>query len=313
MNAMIEEPDSANVFLNTAVTYMMKREWERSLFWARFAANVPPRKSTLINNPRDTKGMLLEVLYNCHLNLGHVDEAWAAAQKLYELAPQDEGVKRIYEHANSLREQRDVAKTVYTLSQYLQSSGEIVKIKPLLAATPAIAQNTPVLLDLYQKNNPPKYWGEDEVAIYCGPGFTQWSPKQLEKPGDSFVGGSEEAVILMTKELAKLGWKVMVYGDPGDDEGEHESVMWKSFWRFNKLDHFNTLIVWRQPRFFEQPLTFKKGYVWMHDIANPFDFTPEVVQKITKVFFLSRWHWEHDKRLVERVPESKILFTSNGI
>mgnify|MGYP001600058195 CR=1 FL=1 len=313
VNAMIESPQDPMIFVNTAITYAVRKEWERALFWVRIASSIPEANTTLVKNPRDLQGMILEVIYNCSLHLGHIDEAWAASQKMRELLPEDEQTKNIFEFITQLREQRDVTKIVVRLADYLKATGEWHKVRPLLEATPFIAEQTPFIVDLKQKNNPPKYWDKNEIAIYCGPGFTQWSPKAMENPGERFVGGSEEAVICMSRELRKLEWNVTVYGDPGPDEGDHNGTHWFPYYKFNQLDHFNVLVVWRQPGFFERDLHFKKGYVWMHDIANPFDFSEKVIKNVTKFLFLSQWHWQNDKRLTDRLPEEKVMFTSNGL
>ena len=252
---------------------------------------------------------MLEVLYGCHLNLGHIDEAWAAAQKLTELDGNNPRIKDWWQFITRLREQRDATKIIYRMADYLQATGEVHKIRPLLQSAPNITEDTPYIIDLNLKNNPPTYWGKNDIAIYCGPGFTQWSPKAMENPGERFVGGSEEAVICMSRELVKIGWKVIVYADPGADEGIHDGVTWLPYYKFNRQDRFNIIIAWRNIGFFDQQLHYKKSYVWNHDIQNPIDWVAERYNKITKAFFLSKWHRENVKDL----PEEKIMITSNGI
>lgn len=309
MNALIEDPENPAIFVNLATNYAHKREWERALFWVRIATKIPEAKTTLVKNPRNLQGQILEIIYNCCLNLGKIDEAWAAAKKIVELVPNDEQQQRVYKYATELRQQRDITKKIVELANYLKQTGEVHKIKALLASAPIIAEETPFIQDLRLKNNPPKYWAKDEVVIFCGPGFTPWSPKTLNEPGENFVGGSEEAVIKMGAELAKQGWKVTVYADPGEDEGDHEGVKYLPYWKFNRYDHFNIIIAWRQVGFFDMDLKAKKKYVWNHDIQNPLDWTDERVKRITKAMFLSEWHRSN----VEKLPEDKVFMTSNGI
>lgn len=309
VNAMIEAPEDPSIFVNMATTYAVRREWERALFWIRVATSIPDAKTTLVKNPRDLQGMILEVIFNCSLNLGHIDEAWAAAHKMYELMPQDEQVQKVMEYITQLREKRDITKIIVRLADYLKASGEVYKIKPLLQATPIIAEQTPFILDLKMKNNPPKYWDRKEIAIYCGLGFTTWSPKQLSNPGESFVGGSEEATICMSRELQKQGWQVTIFGDPGSDEGEHEGVIWLPYYKFNALDHFNILVSWRHLDLFDMNLNCRKTYLWCHDIINELEVTKERLDKITKIIVLSKWHREN----ISKVLDEKIMISSNGI
>lgn len=309
MNALIENPEDPATFVNLAISYAAKKDWGRSLFWVKLALQMPDAKTTLVKNPRDLIGMSMEVIYNASINLGKIDDAWAAAQKLTELDPTHPQIKEIFSFITNLREQRDVTKIVTRLAEYLKATGEYHKIKPLLAATPAIAENNPFIADLRMKNNPPKPWGEKEVVIYCGPGFTMWSPKRMDDPKGSFVGGSEEAVICMSKELQKQGWKVTVYGDPGADEGTYGGVEWLPYYKFNPLDNFNIVIAWRNPKFFTQGIKAKKKIIWAHDILNKLDFDENVVKSFDKIFVLSNWHREN----IDHVLREKIFVTSNGI
>lgn len=309
MLALVEAPDMPTIYLNLATCYMYKQQWERALFWVRLASHIPDKATTLVVNPKDMQARTLEVIYNCAVNMSKVDEAWAAAQKLYELFPENPQVVNCYNFANALKNNRDVTKYIVFLAEHLKKSGEHAKIKALLASAPQAVENNPFIINLFQQNNPPTPWGEDEITIYCGPGFTNWSPKRLAKPMESFVGGSEEAVIHISRELQKKGWKVTVYADPGVDEGEYDGVKWLPYYKFNRQDNFNILIGWRDIRFFDADFKAKKKYLWCHDIQNPLEFTKERQDRIDKVFFLSEWHKDN----VPDLPDGKVMVTSNGI
>lgn len=310
LNAFTEPAEpTMSPFLNLAVSAMHKQQYELALFWVKIASQIPEKKTTLVKSTKDIQARTLEVIYNACLNLSKVDEAYAAGMKLKELFPDDPNVANALQFIERIKAERDVSMKVVELANFLKQTGEVGKVKSLLHAIPAIAENNPFMIELYQKNNPPKAWGDKDVVIYCGPGFTPWSPKQLSNPGESFVGGSEEAVIRMSKELVTLGWNVTVYGDPGNDEGIHEGVEYLPYYKFNKLDNFNILISWRQLGFFDQPLNANKKYLWLHDIPNRMEYTPERTKEIDKIFVLSKWHRDQ----IDHVPDSKIWITTNGI
>lgn len=309
MNSLIEDPEQPQYYLALATNYMYKGDWERALFWVKVSSTIPEKKTTLVVNPKDVQTRTLEIIYNCSVQLGKIDNAWAAAVKLKELHPDDPTVENTIKFIQSLKDERDVSKSYVTISNYLKKTNERAKIKALLSSAPERLNDNPFLIDLRKKNIPPKVWGKDEIAIYCGAGFTTWGPTKLINPGDSFVGGSEEAVILMAQSLQKLGWKVTVYNDPGEDEGEHDGVTYLSYFKFNRDDIFNILIGWRDIRFFDTEFRAKKTYLWCHDIQNPIEYTKERLDRITKVFFLSKWHREN----VVELSEDKVMITSNGI
>ena len=310
LNAFTEPTEpSASPFLNLAVSFMHKEQYELALFWVKIATSIPEKKTTLVKNVKDLQARTLEVVFNACLNLSKVDEAYAAITKLQELYPGEPNMNNAFEIISRIRAERDISMKVTELANFLKQTGEREKIKTLLNAVPQIASNNPFIEQLYKENMPAKAWGDDEIAIFCGPGFTNWSAKSLDNPGENFVGGSEEAVINMSRELVKLGWKVKVYADPGADEGTIDGVDYLPYYKFNKLDNFNILVSWRQLGFFDQPLSAKKKYLWLHDIPNKMEYTPERWNGIDKIIVLSKWHRDQ----IDHVPDSKIMISTNGI
>lgn len=308
-NGMIEDPQNPFLFLSLAVSSCDRGDWEQALFWVKLATQIPQKKSTLVRNPLDLQLRTLQVIYNACVNLGKVDEAWAAIVKLYDLNPEDPNIQQGMSFMQNLRGQRDLTKAYVQIAEHLAQTGEGAKIKPFLLGAPQIVAQTPFFADLQKKYNPPTHWGDDSVVIFCGPGFTNWSPKHLVRSDGAFVGGSEEAVIELSRSLAKEGWKVTVYADPGVDEGVHDGVTYLPYYQFNPNDYFNVLVSWRNLGLFDQRLFAKRTYLWNHDIQNSLEYTPERLEKITKVMFLSQWHREN----VPSLPDSKVVLTSNGI
>ena len=309
MNALIECPEFQSIYVNLAISYMPKEQWDRALFYVKLGTSFPSQKTTLINNPKDIQMRILQVIYECSIHLNKIDEAWAAANKLKEIAKGDPAIEQIYHSISELRTQRDLVKVYVEMYQYLAKSGQASKIKALLGSAPEIIKNTPFYQDMYKKNMPPKMWEKEEIALYCGPGFTNWSPKRLDNPQESFVGGSEEAVIRLSQELSKLGWRVTVYADPGEEEGEYDGVRWLPYFKFNHLDHFNILVIWRVPQHLDVEFKAKQIYVWCHDIQNNLEWNDERVKKLTKAIFLSKWHRDN----VPALPDDKVIISSNAI
>lgn len=308
-NAMIEDCKFPSIYLSLALSYAMKNEWDNALFWLKKSLETPSPHTTLVSNPRDVQARALEVTYHASLGLNKLDDAFEAAKKLMELDPTSAEMKGRVELTTNLMNQRELTKMVMAIANYLDQTGEKDKLRPLLTAAPSIISNNPFMIDLHRKIYPPRTWADNEVAIMCGPGFTNWSPKLLENPNNSFMGGSEEAVVYLSKELSKLGWKVTVYADPGLDEGEYNGVNYVPYYKFNALDDFNILVSWRNPRMADNNYKCKKLYIWCHDIQSGLDYTPERLAKITKVIVLSPWHREN----ISNVPDDKIMVSGNGI
>lgn len=308
-NALIEDSKFPSIYLSLALGYVLTNEWEKALHWLRQGLNVPTPNTTLVSNPRDLEARSLEIAYLASINLNKLDDAYDSAQKLLKLFPDNEEMNNRVRFTTELKDQRELTRLIMVLANYLNASGEGAKLKTLLASVPRIAANNPFIVDLQKKVFPPRTWGEDEIAIMCGPGFTNWSPRLLENPQNSFMGGSEEAVVYVSKELAKLGWKVTVYADPGGDEGEYDGVTYVPYYKFNPMDSFNVLVGWRNHTLADQGYDCKKLYIWCHDLLNPLDYTPERLEKITKVIVLSPFH----RTNIPNVPDEKILISGNGV
>lgn len=155
------------------------------------------------------------------------------------------------------------------------------------------------------RNNyaPLKVWGSDEIVIYCGQAWEDWSPISTYKG----IGGSEEAVIYLSKEFVKLGYKVTVFNSCGEMAGIYDGVEYKPFFLFNKNDKYNVLISWRGWHF--KNIIAKKKYVWLHDVPQDGQFTKNILSEIDKIIVLSQFH----RSLLPDVPDEKILVSANGI
>jgi glycosyltransferase involved in cell wall biosynthesis len=135
-----------------------------------------------------------------------------------------------------------------------------------------------------------------------------WGPWSLDLGG---LGGSEEAVVRLSRELTALGWDVTVYGTPGKKAGDIDGVHWRQYWEINNKDEFDVLISWRQPSFFDFEWKARKTYLWLHDVVEPEELTPERLERITKIIYVSKYHSTREESA--DVPASKKLASGNGI
>jgi hypothetical protein len=189
----------------------------------------------------------------------------------------------------------------------LESSGEPNKIPSLINAIPSVLEGEQFVSQMRNLYLPPRIWGKDEIALLCGGGFEKWSPKNVKNG----IGGSEEAVIYLSKELTKLGYKVTVYGDPKEDKGEYEGVSYKPWYEINIKDNFNILILWRAVQFVDQNFTARQTYFWAHDVPN----NPEIT--VDKIFALTQYHRSLFRMIkngeIFPIPDNKFFITSNGV
>ena len=313
-NAIIEEPKFPQFYVDMALVYVYKKDWKKALHWARMFDKIPYPKTTLVLNPRDMQARLHEVMFNIGINTGNLELAWASVVKLRELFPKEKSVQDRLEAITAAKKDNEIAHALLNVANYLKNTGQENKIQELIKAVPANMENEPIMMSLRREFTPPRTWEKDEIAIVCGPGFENWDPTSL-KDG---IGGSEEAVIRNSRELAKLGWNVTVYADPKEEYVEEfngKTITYKPHFYFNPQDKFNVLIGWRMIGFFDRKWDAKKTYLWLHDVQNPLEYTKERVDNIDKIFVLSE---AHKKTILndankEYLPDDKFLLTGNGI
>jgi glycosyltransferase involved in cell wall biosynthesis len=156
----------------------------------------------------------------------------------------------------------------------------------------------PEFRKIRERYTQPKTWGKGSIVFFCGKGYEEWGPQTL----DQGMGGSEEAIVYLSRALAKQGHDVTVYGElaePIEDQG----VTWLPWSQVDKRDHFDTLIVWRAPEFATQ-FKANKMFVDMHDLLPV-----ESVKPLKDVTYLFKSQWHKDK--YPKVTDYKII--PNGI
>ena len=307
-NALIEYPQFPSTYYALALSHLCKQDYDNARFWIMMGSKVPMSKTTLVSNPRDYEARAYEVLYEVGINTNRLDEAWGSINRLRELFPSEERYKEAWQRINDIRKEKELTVKFVELVKHLNASGEAQKIKALLSAAPKLIAQNPMIVNIYNEVFPPKTWGKNEITLYAGPQFTAWSPKSLKEPGQGFVGGSEEAIIYLSKELANLGWKVTVYGDPDKDEGMIDGVDWQPFFKFNIKDAFNIVVFWRAPSYLDTNVDAKAKYLWCHDVQNPGEYSEERLKQITKIIVLSEAHRQN----LPDIPDKKFMISSNG-
>jgi glycosyltransferase involved in cell wall biosynthesis/GT2 family glycosyltransferase len=150
----------------------------------------------------------------------------------------------------------------------------------------------------------------------------------LKKSG---LGGSESSVILMSKELQKLGFDVTVFNNCNDEsysaEGIYDGVRYID--NSNAKEHnetYDIAVVSRSVQPFinaDYPFVMKakKRVLWLHDTFVDGDAVLEelvISRKIHHVFTLSDWHTSyilnsnHEKRRNYEVLKKHVFQTRNG-
>jgi glycosyltransferase involved in cell wall biosynthesis len=249
-------------------------------------------------------------LAECSLQKGgkHLETALAWAKKAYDLAKDNDSYRKYLLIKEVIAERDRVNQFIAEVKPYAKN---ITPKKRIIAERrfkklPDDLKTNPAVLQLMNYIREPKIWPDKSIAIFCGNSVLKgWGPWSLA----SGIGGSEEAVIRISKHLQDLGYKVVVYAEPGSKDGVYDGIEWRNYWELNLKDKFDIFIAWRSPWFFDATFEARKKYLWLHDVMEVDEFTPERLANLDKVMVLGKYHRE----LFPNIPDDKILMTGNGI
>lgn len=156
-----------------------------------------------------------------------------------------------------------------------------------------------------------------KVAIVSGPCFERWDFNSPETTG---VGGSETAIIEMSRQLANKNYDITVFGDfPIDkftDLTPSNVIGYKHFdlWPQSAKDEsYDIVVAFRNLDCLNVPYRAKLTIAWLQDTAashNP--NRPYLLNKPDHYFVLTHWHLQciHN---AHRIPKHKLFLTSNGV
>lgn len=133
------------------------------------------------------------------------------------------------------------------------------------------------------------------------------------------LGGSESALVYLTRELAKLGHEIHVY-NKCDTPGEYDGVIYHpntEMGAANSFVHWDAVVSLRTPNIFG---TFTQAYarvLWSQDVFDQpvlkdMRHNEDIRSGIDCVFCISRWHaWMFMEFF--RWPTARLYATRNGI
>lgn len=303
-----EWPHDPMLYLLLADSYFNLGRFDRMKHWMDHGLTMDSSSSkAAMNNPYQMKVLSAELATKYYLYGPEKDprKAYQASLLLYNENPTDNNHKNATQ-LYDLKELDIACEHVDKLSSYLESIGEEKAVLGLLQAVPQAIKSKPFAWRLWNKHSKPRVWGEKEICYYAnfgGKHFEEWSPKNIE----SGIGGSETAVINLSKEWTKLGYKVTVYGDPGPMEGDHDGVVYLPWYAFNMRDDFNVFIQWRSGSLAKK-IRSKRFLVDLHDVWSEVDYAGNL-DAIDAFLVKSNYHRE----LAPSIPDDKFVTISNGI
>lgn len=301
--AWLLRPTYPDSYLKLGEALYKQKNYPKALNFIELGLQMPvPDKEIIAFNPREYDLYPMITMAKAYFEMGKFEKAVEVAKKLVEMFPKEPMVKELKKIID--QEVSELDKVDEYIDQALKISDQTELLKFLDNLPDKIASHPKVC---YFRNE--KFWRKEstgqDLAYYCGFTSKAWNPDIAMKDG---VGGSEEAVINLSRELAKKGWNITVYCNCGK-EGEWEGVKYRFYWKYNVRDKWDAAIIWRHPKPCDYEMNCDRVFIDMHDVISPAEFTKKRLEKITCVLVKTQAH----RQLFTNIPDEKIAVIPNGI
>lgn len=291
------------LYIRLAMAYLNVGKPKQAEHWLNIGIQLPLEKRTAgITNLQEMKILSAQVLLKLKYQAKEFDGALAAAEILAKEQPCEENEQQYY-FLEDIVELNQACKKTDELFKYLDSIGDTKAIVKSLETLPLAITSQPFAVKWRQRVVPPRIWKDNEICYFAnfgGEHFEKWDANSLSKG----IGGSETAVIELSKEWVKQGYKVTVYGDP-DQPKEIDGVRYLPWYYFNSHDYFNIFIQWRSTGL-SRIIKCRCFLVDMHDLFNEQNL---IDYKDSVDFFMFKSN--HHASLAPKI-ENKLV-VSNGI
>lgn len=303
--AILEKEDKPDAYIEKGICYLNKKEFNNALYNFKIAVSYGIPDSDTYTNPLLYTRDVYSAIAICYMNLGQLKEALISIVTALKADPKNKDLLGTRAFIITEKQKYDTAVKYVDIAKFLEKPE---KIQRLLSTIPPELSDNEMLLALRNTFDTPKIWAKKTIAIYCGSSAEPWTPLTANTVG---IGGSETAVVELSKRLVKLGWDVTVFNycetPPGGQE--FDGVHYKNYWLFNVKDTFDVLWVWRVPELFDYQLKARVRLLDLHDTISPMDFPEYRLNQIDKIFVKTRYH----RSLYPAIPDNKFVVINNGI
>lgn len=262
----------------------------------------PPYHKIIVYNPRDYDLEPLKLLANIYMALTLPQLSLEALRACLEITPKDEDLKKLILRIEvEARRSEEVVALVSRIKDLPDS-----ELEDALESVDAEYRSHPALTHLRNTRLIKTASSGKDVVFFCGYTEEEWTPETARTKG---IGGSEEAVIHLSKRFAERGLNVTVYNNCGHMRKEFDGVKYRPFWEWNYRDRQDAVILWRSPKMLDYEINCDTVLMDMHDVVGDGEFTPQRIARMKKAMFKSKCH----RGLYPQIPDDKCEIVQNGI
>ena len=278
-----------------------RSDFEQIAYHARAGLAAPPTQTRLWVNPLDRVAYIHATLNVALAELGDTRGALESVRVALAHMPDDASLRQnelLYEAElagqstqAALRDTDRVARKAMAL----HTKGDIrLDVRDTVAERLGVKMTRPA--------------GCLDIVFACGDAWEAWNPATIERHG---IGGSEQAVAHMARELAALGHRVRVYTSVGAGAGHYEGVDWRPTQDMARAAPCDVLVAWRDMRLLEV-VPAKVRLAWAHDVVLG-GMSEWGAALADRVLALSEWHRECLLQQHPEIRSEQIVVTRNGV
>lgn len=301
--ALLLNPKFPDAYFHLMGLYYEMGEVDKAIEWGRLGFAKPTPNTMIVTDPSAYTWRPTAQLALCYMKKGDFEASLRLLEKAYQIAPKEPSVLDALKFIAELHEDNDAVKCYLKLMRYTKFDYKLYR--NLCNSIPRKIASDERLLVAKTQIEPALSWSDKSVVFYCGGSWEEWVDSSIV----GGIGGSEEAVIYLSREFQKLGYDVTVFNNCGELAGDYRGIHYVNFHQFNPKDRFNVLISWRHNMFANQNIKARKKIIWMHDLPRPDDFQPDELNTFDKVVVLSKYH----RTWINQVPDDKVYVSTNGV
>lgn len=305
--ATLELPEWPDAYYGLQQIYYEIDDHEKSIAWFEIGRKLKRPDTDSAYNPIVVEYQPLLLAGLSYLFIGQIKNAVQAAGALKKLAPNYGELKKLEPEIIRAYNEEQAVEAVKTLTKYADKyDGDP---QDILKVLPTSLKADIRLTEERRKYIPGREWPKGSIVFYCGRSYEPWGPETLDRG----MGGSEEAVVYLSRELSMFndGADVTIYNErqsPYDDqEGTAFNVEYLPWTEINPNDTFDVFIAERDPTVLSN-ITARVKICDMHDTINP-QLVYNSAEFVDKYIFRSKWH----RNLYPELPDNKCAIIGNGI
>jgi len=297
-------PEYPDGYIQLGRVFRELNQLEKAEKYFRQSLSLPPAiDEYIVFNPRNYDFNPLHDLADVYWKLNKPHESLKCLEACKKIAPYRDDLDEPIEMIRKAKELSDnVYKEIKKLSK-LKNNNVILK---RLAKLPVEMLSHPAVCQFRNEKFVKTESSGKDLVIFCYPTSENWTPKTALEKG---IGGSEEAVINLSREFVAKGYNVTVYNSCGSERLEYDGVVYRPYYEWNYRDKQDIVILWRSALAADYKINADKVYVDLHDCLAETEFTQKRLEKIDKIFVKSNFH----RSLFPNIEDEKFAIIPNGL